>query len=102
MPTGEAEAAPASAGVLGDRVLDDGFDGLEDGAAFAVEGGGRRVVVRFEGGFPCAQVFAPPGKDLICFEPMTAPANALRTGGFPVAAPERPYAAAFTVAVDST
>ena len=29
---------------------------------------------------PCAQVFAPPDKDLICFEPMTAPANALRSG----------------------
>ena len=100
LPTGETSDAAASAGLLGDRVLDDGFDGLHDGAAFAVAGGGRRVVVRFEEGFPCAQVFAPAGKDLICFEPMTAPANALRAGGFPVAAPGRPYTAAFTLAVD--
>ena len=101
VPTGDTEQAPASAGVLGDRSLDDGFDGVPGGAAFAVAGGGRRVVVRFEAGYPCAQVFAPPGKDLICFEPMTAPANALRTGAFSVAAPGRPYAAAFTIAVDS-
>ena len=51
-------------------------------------------------GFPCAQVFAPPDKDLICFEPMTAPADALRTGAFAVAAPGRPYRAAFTITVD--
>jgi galactose mutarotase-like enzyme len=101
VPTGAGEDVEASAGVLGDRDLDDGFDGLADGTAFAVEGGGRRVVVRFEGGFPCAQVFAPHGKDLICFEPMTAPANALRSGAFPVAAPGRPYTAAFTLSVDT-
>jgi galactose mutarotase-like enzyme len=59
------------------------------------------VVVRFEHGYRCAQVFAPPGKDLICFEPMTAPTDALRTGAFGVAEPGRPYSAAFTIAVDT-
>ena len=101
VPTGATEDAPALAGALGDRDLDDGFDSVPDGAAFAVAGGGRRVVVRFEHGYPCAQVFAPPGKDLICFEPMTAPGDALRTGAFAIAEPGRPYAAAFTIAVDS-
>ena len=38
-------------------------------------GGGRRVAMRFDAGYPCAQVFAPTDKDLICFEPMTAPAR---------------------------
>ena len=52
---------------------------VADGAAFAVAGGGRRIAVRFDAGYPCAQVFAPPGKDLVCFEPMTAPGDALRT-----------------------
>ena len=100
VPTGEVSDAPAFAGALGDRDLDDGFDGVRDGATFAVAGGGRRFAVHLESGYPCAQVFAPPGKDLICFEPMTAPGNALRTGAFPVAAPGRPYAAAFSIAVD--
>ena len=39
-----------------------------------------------------AQVFAPPDIDVVCFEPMTAPANALRTGeGLPFAYPGAPY-----------
>jgi galactose mutarotase-like enzyme len=100
LPTGAAEAAAAYAGALPDRELDDAFDEVADGAAFAVAGGGRLVTVTFDGGYPCAQVFAPPDKDLICFEPMTAPADALRSGAFAVAAPGRPYRAAFTIAVD--
>ena len=71
-------------------------------AAFAVTAGGRRIRVTFDAGFACAQVFTPPDKDLICFEPMTAPADALRTGAFAVAAPGRPFHAAFTIAVDRT
>ncbi len=101
VPTGVAEPAPAFAGALGDADFDGGFDHVPEGAAFAVSGGGRRVVVRFEAGYPCAQVFAPRGKELVCFEPMTAPANALRTGAFPVAAPGRPYAAAFSIEVET-
>jgi hypothetical protein len=31
-------------------------------------------------GYPFAQVFAPPTEDVVCFEPMTAPVNALATG----------------------
>jgi aldose 1-epimerase len=45
-------------------------------------------------------VFTPPDKDLICFEPMTAPGDALRTGAFTAATPGRPFHAAFTIAVD--
>jgi galactose mutarotase-like enzyme len=101
LPTGETVAAPAYAGPLAKLDLDDGFEAVADGAVFSVTGGGRRIALRHEAGFPCAQVFAPPDKDLICFEPMTAPADALRTGSFAVAAPGRPYRAAFTIAVDS-
>jgi aldose 1-epimerase len=100
LPTGAGSRADAFAGGLPERELDDAFDELADGAAFAVAGGGRRVAVTFETGFPCAQVFAPPDKDLICFEPMTAAGDALRTGAFAVAVPGRPYRAAFTIAVD--
>ena len=31
-------------------------------------------------GYPCAQVFAPRNAQCICFEPMVAPPNALRSG----------------------
>jgi galactose mutarotase-like enzyme len=46
----------------------------------AVEGGGRRIAVTFVRGYPVAQVFSPPGAPFVCFEPMTAPANALLSG----------------------
>lgn len=102
VPTGETREAPAFRGPLAELDLDDGFGGLADGAVFAVTGGGRRIELRLHSGYPCAQVFAPPEKDLVCFEPMTAPANALRTGAFAVAAPGSPYRAAFTIVVDTT
>ena len=47
---------------LGDKVFDDGYDEVADGAVFAVSGGGRRIEVRFEQGYPAAQIFAPAGE----------------------------------------
>ena len=68
--------------------------------SFSVAGGGRRIEVTFARGYPCAQVFAPAGEQFICFEPMTAPANALRSGdGLRLLAPGERFAASFTVAV---
>ena len=61
---------------------------------------GRTIGVEFLEGYTHAQAFAPEGHELICFEPMTAPADALRSGAFATAAPGRPYHAAFTIAVD--
>ena len=98
IPSGETEPVAPYTGPLGDRAFDDGYDGLT-GAPFVLEGGGRRIEVAFESGFPFAQVYAPPEQDLIAFEPMTAPTDALRTGGFAVAEPGKPYAAAFSIAV---
>ena len=100
LPTGATTPATAFAGALPAYELDDAFDGVAEGARFAVTGGGRRITLTFDAGYPCAQVFAPVEKDLVCFEPMTAPGDALRSGAFPVAAPGRPYEAVFTVAVD--
>jgi galactose mutarotase-like enzyme len=99
LPTGETEAVEPVAGPLGDRVFDDGYDELASPPVFTVSGGGRAIELRFEAGFTRAQVFAPDGQDFICFEPMTARTNALRDGGFPVARPGEPYAAAFSIAV---
>jgi len=101
LPTGATERVGAFAGPLPDHELDDAFDELAAGSSFAVTGGGRRIGLTLDAGYPCAQVFSPPDKDLVCFEPMTAPGDALRTGGFPAAAPGRPYEAVFTITVDS-
>ena len=60
--------------------FDDAFDEVEVGSRFAVIGAGRRIETEFLEGYPCAQVFAPRNVECICFEPMAAPANALRSG----------------------
>jgi len=95
VPAGPPERVEPYAGPLGDRMYDDGFDHLEQPAAFAVEGGGRRIEVAFEHGYDVAQVYAPGDRDVVCFEPMTAPANALAGGAFRLA----PHAATFAVRV---
>jgi len=95
IPAGPRERVEPFAGPLGERTYDDGFDHLEHPAVFAVEGGGRRIEVAFEHGFDVAQVFAPRASDVVCFEPMTAPANALVTGAYPLA----PHTATFSVSI---
>lgn len=81
IPTGRTEAAEALDGPLGDRVWDDLYTELERPAVFALEDERRRVEVRFREEYPVAQVYAPADADHVCFEPMTAPTNALVTGG---------------------
>jgi galactose mutarotase-like enzyme len=82
IPTGGVEPVSIEPGPLGDRTYDDHFVELAEGAVFVLEGGGRRIEVEFGAGYPYAQVFAPLGGDesFICFEPMTAPVDALVSG----------------------
>jgi galactose mutarotase-like enzyme len=96
IPTGEREQAGDLDGPLGTRTFDDAFT-APDGA-FAVSGGGRRIEVAFERGYPYAQIFAPDNLDAVCFEPMTAPTDALRHAPDAVA-PGASFTAAFSVTV---
>ena len=83
-----------------DRTFDDGFAELSR-PEFALAGGGRRIVVRLLDGYPFAQVYAPPDYDTVCFEPMTAPADALRSGrGLQLAEPGESYKAAFSIEIE--
>ena len=77
LPTGERHPERVLSGALGDRTFDDVYADVPTGAVFAVTGGGRRIEVEFSYGFPIAVVYAPDDDDVICFEPMTAPTNAL-------------------------
>ena len=81
IPTGDVEQVDYPQPLpLEDRAFDDGYADVPDGTRFAVASGGRRVEIEFASGYPYAQVYAPPADDLICFEPMTAPTNALESG----------------------
>jgi galactose mutarotase-like enzyme len=79
LPTGASSPSPAEEFVLGARTFDDLFAVPESSTRFSVTGGGRRLTVELRSGYPFAQVFAPPDQPVICFEPMTAPVNALRS-----------------------
>jgi galactose mutarotase-like enzyme len=100
IPTGEGEHESAQQLTLGTHTFDDGYDGLASEPRFAVRGGGREIIVRLLCGYPAAQVYAPPGRDVICFEPMTAPTNALVSGrGLNLVAPGESFHALFEIQI---
>ena len=57
--------------------------------------------MRFGEGYGFAQVYAPADDDVIAFEPMTAPTNALVRGGpeLPILQPGDHYEAGFRITV---
>jgi galactose mutarotase-like enzyme len=101
IPTGKSEPVSFERAPLGDRTFDDGYAELEPGRPFVAAAAGRELAVSFEAGYPFAQVYAPPGGEFICFEPMTAPTNALATGGdeLPLARPGEAFTAVFAISV---
>jgi galactose mutarotase-like enzyme len=100
IPAGPGAAAPAECFELGERELDDGFEDVEETARFALSRAHRSVELEFLRGYRFAQVYAPRSGQFICFEPMTAPANALRSGvGLTLLAPGESRTAAVAVTV---
>jgi aldose 1-epimerase len=98
IPTGGHEPAPDGEVALADSSWDDAFRPHEQPARYAVSDDRHRIEVTFDEGFPFSQIYAPPGKDFICFEPMTAPTNALASGDqLPVVDPGSEYRAAFSL-----
>jgi aldose 1-epimerase len=97
IPTGDREPAGELDGPLGDRTFDDAYTGIT--GDFVLEGGGRRIAVAFEENYPYAQVYAPEGQTLICFEPMTAPTNALCAGTAPIIDAGESFSASFRITV---
>lgn len=102
IPTGETEPPPFTSGPLGDRAFDDLFPELSDPPRFTVSGGGRRLAVELVSGYPVGQVYSPADSSFICFEPMTAPTNALCSGdGLRRVAPGERFEAVFAVSVEA-
>lgn len=98
LPTGEVEPADVADGPLGSRTFDDEF--VAPAKPFALAGGGRRIEVSFDRGYPFAQVYAPEDDDVIAFEPMTAPTNTLVSGqDLKLLQPGESYEASFSIKV---
>jgi len=104
IPTGEHEAIePGSLdGPLGERTFDDSFDELDERPVFRVSDARRKVSVEFRSGYRVAQVYAPAASGFICFEPMTSPVDALRSGcGLASTGPDGNFRADFALVVSN-
>jgi galactose mutarotase-like enzyme len=100
LPTGERQPATPTSFSLAERSLDDAFGGFSVPARYAVRTAVRAMAVELIEGYPYSQVYAPAGREFICFEPMTAPANALCSGaGLTLLAPGGVHRAVFRLLV---
>jgi galactose mutarotase-like enzyme len=99
IPTGAGDEHQATTELLGDRFFDDGYDEVKPGSVFALSGGDRRIEVHFDEGYTAAQVFAPGDDDVVCFEPMAAPTDSLRRGGYREVQPGESAVARFRIKV---
>ncbi len=101
IPIGPGQALAPRRFTLAEREFDDGFDAVAEPARFSVSGGSRRITLEFLEGYPCAQLYAPLGGQFICFEPMTARTNALRSGvGLRLLSPGESHRSSFSVSVE--
>jgi aldose 1-epimerase len=104
LPTGAREPVRIPAGPLGTRTFDDAYVAPPADEPFVLQADGRRIEMAFDRCYRYAQVFAPAIDDVVAFEPMTAPTNALVDGGpeLPVVAPGEFFRATFSVTVTAT
>jgi aldose 1-epimerase len=100
IPTGASEPFEQRRFALAQSSWDDAFAGLLEPPLFAVSGGARRIELELLAGYSHAQLYAPASEDFVCFEPMTAPTNALVSlEQLPVLEPGETFRAAFSIAV---
>ena len=101
LPTGVRERVAPHTVRLDDQSYDDLFDHLVHSPRFNLRGPGRDVSVALGEGYPVAQVYAPADQPFICFEPMTAPTNALVSGtALPTVSPGDAFRAVFRIGID--
>jgi aldose 1-epimerase len=101
LPTGKTADEPSEADPVGDRTFDDLY-ALGQGPAarwLGLEAAGRRLLVGYGEGYDHAQVFAPPGAEFVCLEPMTGPTAALAAGTTPLVEEGGSFTAEFTIQV---
>jgi len=96
IPTGRRVREASERESIGARTFDDLY-ALRDVRELGIEGGGRRLSIRFDDGYPYAQVFAPPDASFVCLEPMTASTDALVRGDCVSVEPGETFTARFSI-----
>jgi aldose 1-epimerase len=104
LPTGERRPLSSGALALADGDLDDSLEVAgADSTLFVASAPGRRVEVELIEGYRFGQVYSPRESPFICFEPMTAPVDALRSGlGLRVLRPGTEHRAVFRLSFGPT
>ena len=103
IPIGEDVAFDGLDAPLGARAFDDGFALCDERATLSISGAGRRIPVELVDGFTHTQIYAPKDKDFIALEPMTAPTNALVSGGgLRLVVPDASFQAVFRIRIESS
>ncbi len=100
IPSGARGPLGPTAFELADTSWDDGLSITALPARFASRNPatGQGIELELLEGYPYGQVYAPPERDYICFEPMTAPTNALRSGeGLTILRPGEQHRAVFRI-----
>jgi galactose mutarotase-like enzyme len=102
IPTGTRTAQPAQRATIADRTFDDHY-ALGADRTFSISAGSgstrRTLTLLFDPSYPYAQLFVPPGKEIVAIEPMTAEIDALGRGAAPIVKPGERFQASFTLAV---
>ena len=104
IPTGESEPFERRRFRLDDSSWDDAFAGLLDPPVFSLTDRARatRISLELRRGYTHAQLYAPASESFVCFEPMTAPTNALLSrDGLRLLAPGESFHAEFAVSVQA-
>jgi aldose 1-epimerase len=102
IPTGRKEAFGPVDAPLAEQGWDDGFALADARATLSISGGGFAISVDLLEGYGYTQVYAPPDRDFVALEPMTAPTAALTSGrGLALVEPGRSHRAVFRIRVEA-
>jgi galactose mutarotase-like enzyme len=106
IPTGGSEPLERRRFRLAAGSWDDAYDGLLDPPVFRLSAGdddvGLRISLELRRGYTHAQLYAPASERFVCFEPMTAPTNALLSRrDLRLLAPGESFSAEYAISVQA-
>ena len=77
IPTGDTKPIDLPDSIpLAGRQLDDVYGDLAERDEFSVQGKSQKIQIRYGPKYRVAVIYAPPGKEFMCFEPMSGVTNA--------------------------